>query len=728
VRDGVGAVAVTPRTESELEEVVVSAQKRVESLQSTPIAIAVISGDDLRVRGIDNLAGFATGAVPSLRWSTFGGRSSAFIFGMRGMVPSDATQVSRDNATGIYVDGVYVGRVQGLGADMLDLQRVEVLRGPQGTLFGRNSLGGAVQLVTKDPTGELGGRLSVGARNFNGLNASGVLDLPEVAGVSVKLSGAWAKRDGWIDNPEPGQRDWAAYDRWGGRLTALWRPSDSFSARYSYDRSRDRTTPSYIHIDSLLQNAAIAPFFSVEPNRVTRARGGFTLGWSTGEVDAHAATLEWSPRERLTVRSITGYREMRQTQMENFAGTFFAYAPNGLFARLSLADAAQHQFSEELQVVGSTDRLRYTAGAIYYEEHGRDSAYTPRSARYNATGTGYVNLATPIGSPPPARASVAQTRSTGAYAQATWTPSGSSERLHVTAGLRYTDDQKDGRLTLRNGVPLTGIAFDFRESRVDPKATVAFDWTPDLNTYLSWGTGYRSGGANSRSPRFLAFGSEEASTWELGLKSEFWQRRARVNVAAWATRFTDMQIEFVSPLDPSIFETANALTPANFKGLEVEATLQPTPDLTFTGSYTYTDAKIPAQISPFDGRSIVTVNIANTPKHAAALAVTWDAAQVGSALLQLNADASFASRMYAIGASPTKTPGYALLNARVTLTDLPLFGSAASSTISLWGKNLTNEAYITGDFEPFSGPGLANVMIAYYNEPRTYGLDLTVRF
>ena len=189
----------------QLGAVVVTAEKREASLQDTPISIAALSGEELSLRGIANLKDLQAGAIPTVRFAPFFGRASAPALSMRGIQSGDVTQISRDAAFGIYIDGVYLGRVQGLGMEMLDVERMEVLRGPQGTLFGRNAVGGALNIVSRRPSGEFGLRARAGISNFDGRSASLNLDLPSFANLSVKLDGLYSERDGWVDNPAEGQ-------------------------------------------------------------------------------------------------------------------------------------------------------------------------------------------------------------------------------------------------------------------------------------------------------------------------------------------------------------------------------------------------------------------------------------------------------------------------------------------------------------------------------------------
>ena len=202
-------LAVTPAAAPEstddhssgVADIVVTAQKREENLQDTPISMVALSADTLEEKGIGSLSDLFTGAIPSIRIAPFVGRVSAVSIGMRGLVPVDATQVSRDPTVGIYIDSVYLGRVSGLGMELADIERIEVLRGPQGTLFGRNTIGGAISVVSKRPTGELGLDVKAGIGNYRGRTFATHINLPEAAGISVKIDGVFEGRGGVVQNP-----------------------------------------------------------------------------------------------------------------------------------------------------------------------------------------------------------------------------------------------------------------------------------------------------------------------------------------------------------------------------------------------------------------------------------------------------------------------------------------------------------------------------------------------
>ena len=219
------------------EQVLVTATRRETLLQDTPIAIAVVNAEELEKRHVQSLLYLASGAIPSLRIATFEARQSALTVGIRGIVPFDANQTARDQGVGIYLDGVYLGRQQGLNTAMLDIERIEVLRGPQGTLFGRNAEGGAVSIISRGPSGEFGARIESGFGNFGQYSGAFHLDLPKYANVAVKFDAEIEHQDATTSNPLSGQYGWNYYNRYGARIAARWTPVENFTADVALDSS-----------------------------------------------------------------------------------------------------------------------------------------------------------------------------------------------------------------------------------------------------------------------------------------------------------------------------------------------------------------------------------------------------------------------------------------------------------------------------------------------------------
>lgn len=715
-----------------LAEVIVTAQKRETNVQKTPIAITVNTGEDLENRRVKSLADLGDGSIPSLRIAPFFSRNSAFNIGIRGIFPSsDANQPARDSVTGVYVDGVYLGRLQGLGAALFDIERIEVLKGPQGTLFGRNSTGGALSIITRKPTGEFNLRQTIGVRNFEGYSTETHLDLPEVANVRLKIDFLATKRNGTVDNPAGGGEDFNSFNRRGFHARALWAPSDTFTADYQFDVSYDGTTPYYVQLVSVgAGGAAVAPLARIQPDRAKVADIGVPEDVSEGNIWGHSLALTWEPWADAEVRSITSYRKLKQTQFDNGGGHSVPFVPNSLFARVSLASAYQHQFSQEVQLGGKLPQLVYVAGVYYFKETGGDNAWAPNTLQWNAAGTNFTRLpsldagaATRF----PDRESYAVAESFAVFGQFTWTPPVLDDRAHLTVGARYTKDDKNGVLLKVNGNS-DGSTFDFKSDRIDPAVSLAFDATETIHLYGKWGTAYRAGGANSRSLTFRPFGPEEVTQTEIGLKSEFWDRRARLNLAAYRTRYSEIQVDFnrnaiIASGTRTVNETVNAPGRAKIRGYEADFTVTPIDGLTLTASYAYTKADLPAAVNPFNN-VVTALNIVYTPRNSYSVAADY-IVPMENFQIRAHIDAN-ASDGYNSGNSIVTSPltdSAFLVNARLAVTDIE-FSSGHTLELSLWSRNLLNEAHLF-----LKGFNTATRFTSgIYNEPRTYGLDLTIRY
>ncbi len=715
-----------------LAEVTVTAQKRETNLQQTPIAISVESAEDLANRRVKSLADLMDGSVPSLRIAQFARRNSAFSIGIRGVFPSsDTNQPARDSATGVYIDGVYLGRPQGLGAALFDIERIEVLKGPQGTLFGRNATGGALSIVTREPSGEFKFRQTAGVSNFNGYSSETHIDLPSFYGVAIKIDGLITKRDGVVDNPAQGQPGFNAFDRRGLAIRAKWAPSETFSADYGYDVSYDDTTPSYSQLVEVAANTRLSPLVVVQTNRAEVADIGVPMAESEGYIYGHRLTLRWTPWENTEIRSISAYREIKQSQYDNGAGAHSnPFTPNAQFARYSLAWMHQDQLSQELQLVGSIPRLNYVAGLYYFKETGGDQAWAPNTLQWNATGTGYTQLPSLRAGAEfdfPDRESEAKARSTAAFAQFTWTPPILDDRLRLTAGARYTKDTRSGVLTKVNGLR-DGSRFTFKDDRIDPAVSADFDVIENVHAYAKYGTAYRAGGANSRSLTYRPFGPEVIKSAEIGLKSEFWDRRARVNLAAYKTDYEDMQVDFnrnaiVLGSNRTVNETVNVPGVAKIKGFEADITVAPIENLTIKTSYAYTTAHIPPAVNPFNN-ALTPLNVIYTPRNALNVAIDYTWPQENFEVL-FHIDGSAAGGFNSGNNTITspKTDASLNINARLAIVNFEL-ADGHQMDISLWSRNLLDEEHATAQSFSTASRFRTNV----FNDPRSYGIDFTIRY
>ena len=705
-------------------DIVVTAQKREENLQDTPISMVALGSEALVQKGIGSLSDLFTGAVPSIRIAPFVGRVSAVSIGMRGLVPVDATQVTRDPTVGVYIDSVYLGRVSGLGMELADIERVEVLRGPQGTLFGRNTIGGAISVVSKRPTGELGFDLKAGIGNYRGRSFATHINLPQAAGISVKVDGVYEGRGGLVQNPLGGDaRDYGEIEKYGFKISALLEPADNVSILYSYDLSRDKSTGLYHYITASEQPPAATPsFIELDTGRVKVGRIGLPLFRNPQEAKGHSLTAEWDISDALTLRSISAWRNLDSTQMDGDEGSNTTWGPGRRFGRLSYANVKQDQFSQEVQLVGDVGELKFVLGGYYFKENGRDEAIVYSLGTLNPTLTG-VDLF-PEPSPDggagnlPDRAAEVRVRSKALFGQATWSPE-ALRGLHITAGARYTDDHKDGRLLFIRGVD-PDLSFVFNSSRVDPMATIAYDFSEDINAYVKWSRAYRAGGANTRSVILRTFGEEELTAWEAGMKADLFDRRLRVNVAAYMSRLSNQQVDFLNPAFISNTETVNAPEKRKIKGIEADITLVPVRGLSLSANYVYTDAP-PTPVRNIFTDEIEEVFSAFTPKHSASFSADYLFPAVSFGQLRAHVGLDTAGNYIPNGTVETKTETALLLNARVSLGEIALGGGEME--VAVWGKNLTNATYNLLDFRI---PRRTTATL--YNEPRTYGLEARVTF
>ncbi|MES2625201.1 MAG: TonB-dependent receptor [Pseudomonadota bacterium] len=741
--------AAEPTAAAGVEEIMVSATKRQTNLQDTPVAISVMSNEEMGKRHVMSLIDLADGAIPSLRIATFEARQSALTIGMRGIVPLDANQPAREQGVGVYIDGVYLGRQHGLNASLLDVQQIEVLRGPQGTLFGRNTEGGAVNIISRAPTGVFEGRLNSSVGNYGSYSQSAHVDLPEVANISFKIDGILQHQDATVENPLPGSVGWNFANRSGGRLSARWEPTDSFTADFSYDLGRDENTPFYSQLinynprgftvlpasqpsGSIPANTirALPPGVVVSADRVEDADIGVPQEKSLDKTEGGVMNLRWQ-LDNVELRAISAYRSVSDDQWDNSGGAHRTpvYVTNGNFSRYSLSQMKQHQFSQELQAVGSYSNIDYAFGVYYFTEGAGDAAATPNTNKWNADGTGFTLLDPKLTLPgfrSIDRASNATAKSLATYGQFTWTPE-SMDALHLTLGGRKTWDDKNGLLYKVNNAD-TNLTFDLESDHFDPLVTLAYDATDEVHLYAKYASGYRSGGASSRSLIYRSFGPETVKSYEVGAKTELLDRMIRLNVAAYRMNRDGSQVDF-NFFDPitnrNTLETVNAPGTTKIEGVEIEVNAYLTDALTINASYDYTNTDVPASPNPLlPGNPIQPVFIVFTPTNAASIGMDYVVPR-GDSELRFHLDSNYSGEVHSFDNEDVKTDSSLIFNARVSLADIALGNSGTMLTLSGWARNLLDEEHI---YRRSNANGAVLGDYANFNTPRTYGLEALVSF
>ncbi len=661
-----------------------------------------------------------------------------------------------------------------MNAALFEVERIEVLKGPQGTLFGRNTEGGAVNIISKAPTGEFGGRVNAGFGNLGSYQGGMHLDLPEFANISVKLSGIVSHQGPTVKNLLAGETGWGQYHRYGGRVAARWRPSENFTADLAFDISRDENTPFYSQllnfnplgfpvatVAQIIANNNVLPAGTVAPlppqtvfgpNRMSVADIGVPQQTSLGKTKGFTGNLRWDVADNLQLRSITAWRSVDSEQWDNSGGAHRSpsYLPNGsnaTFSRYSISFLNANQFSQEFQAVGSFSDIDYVLGVYYFDERAEEVAANPNTNQWvTNTTTGAISYTirdASLWQPANlslARASFANSKSYAAFGQATWTLGG-MDNLHFTLGGRYTNDEKSGDLYRVNNVVST-FPFSFTYGRFDPLAIVAWDAADGINLYAKYSTGYRAGGASSRSAIYRTFGPENVKAYEVGLKTEFLDRRVRFNLAGYLMNRYDSQFDFDFYLIQSngtvrhTLDTVNASGVTKIRGIEADLTVRPVEGLSMNLSYAYTYWKVPPTPNPLvAGNPLQPLFLVYTPKHAGSGSIDYTLPLSGESdmALKFHIDANYSGPQNTFDNEPVLADKSILVNARVSLADIEMSDAGQKLTIALWSRNLFNEQHIyrrsnanrvplDGNFRTVVGD------YANFNTPRTFGVEATLKF
>lgn len=748
-----------------IQEVIVTAQKREENLQSTPIAMSAISSADLEKQGITSFEGVAK-ASPSITFTPYPNSSNLLILYLRGQGVSDPAQITSDGSVGLYEDGFYISRPQASTFDLADIERVEVLRGPQGTLYGRNTTGGAVNLISKKPSGEFGFKqnFTFGSRDlFRSLTT---VDLPAWNDLAVKFSYLRSEKDGYVKN-SGSSHDYGEEAQRAGRLALRWQPIPAFSADYFLEKGNLDSTPGYYQNPAwngqpMSVDGAVWTYHGDAGSRRSRTYRPVDLPLSTSDFEGHGLTLSWDVDDSLTLKSLTGYRELNWNAYQDFAEAFaYVASVNPLVAiptRFTSQNAvSDFQFSQEFQAIGDLfeRRLRYVAGLYFFRESGSSTA----NGFTSVLGMDQYKF----------RYVTADARSTAVYTQLTWTPPILDDRLEFTVGGRYTRDYRSAeRTSALNGVitDRSGSGNDLRFSKFNPAFTASYAWSDDVSTYAKVVTGYKAGGFSESGPdgHFdQTFSPETVTTFEVGVKSYAWDRRLRFNLAAFESRFEDMQLAFaVDPYDASVVQGYNA-GKAKVRGLEMDVLLAPVEDLTINLEYAYLNPRFervdtlagttfdPAVNPAVAGVFHVGQNIKDlfalpyAPKNSINAGADYTFLRLDAATVSAHLDYHFQSSIFATatagpdvpGRDQVRLPSVGTFNGRITLALALPRGDSLS--LALWGKNLTRREY------PVQVVGMGNAIATsnqfggvtdagyvqnakIWAEPASFGIDIGYQY
>jgi iron complex outermembrane recepter protein len=609
---GAGALSVPVYAQepdvSTLDEIIVTARKVAENLQETPIAITAITGaalDDRQVFRTEML----DQVVPNLQYANnaplAGNNASSAVF-IRGIGQTDPTSTV-DPGVGLYIDDVYIGNAVGGSMALRDVANVQVLRGPQGTLFGRNTIGGAVLITTKDPGDEFGGEVRAGFGDDNLVDGFVAFDVP----FSEKFKTRWAlglrQQDGYVTRPDG--TDLGDTDNFSGMTKWVFTPSDAVRAALALDYVKSEENGSPL-VFAVINEAATFPRVASQdagcPGVVfptsgpvpmlddprcandLQGAGPFANNGSLPlssqfENFGGSLNLSFDLSEQLTLKSITSYREVDWVGVRDADNT-------PLPILHTYYDVTGDQLSEELQLTYQTERLVGVFGAYYFEQTSDDI------------------VTVELNPPPPgvqrdSDNNKVENTSWAAFTQ--WTFK-FNDMFSATVGGRYTEDKKDAfpdqfDLATPNIKQVPAIWYSDTFSSFTPSASLSLKWNENAMTYLSYSEGFKGGGWNSHFNAVLTpaqqaalhpFAPEEAQTIELGAKFDLAGNTLRLNLAVFSSDYTDMQLTYRGPAPAGVAPFVTNAGETSIDGAEVELTWLPIESLQLEASLGYLDATI----------------------------------------------------------------------------------------------------------------------------------------
>jgi iron complex outermembrane receptor protein len=720
-----------------VEEIIVTARKVRENQQDTPVAITAFSGDALEKRQVfqtDKL----TQLVPNLQFGTnaplAGNNASSQVF-IRGIGQTDPTSTV-DPGVGLYIDDVYIGSAVGSRMDLRDIASVQVLRGPQGTLFGRNTIGGAILMSTTDPGDELGGTLRGGVGSDSLFDGFGALDVPLSSTLKSRFTAGRRKQDGYVtrtDGTDLGDTNtytltskfiWKATEKLEARWLADYSNADehgsplvfaSINTAATFPRvaSADAGCPGFNGNFATLPSVPEIPDDRCANNFQKRGpfeNNGTAPLTSTLQAWGSSLSLAYDATNTLSLKSISAYRNVRWTGNRDADNT-------PLTILNTTYDVHSWQWSQELQAIYHADALTGVLGAYYFKQRSNDIATVE------------------LNPPPPgvqrdSDNNVVDNHSWAAFTQ--WTYA-FNERLGATAGARYTEDNKgsypdqfDYSAPAVKQVPLQWYRATF--SAFTPSASLNYRWNRQAMTYVSYSEGFKGGGWNSHFNSVLTpaqqaalqqFKPEKAKSVELGAKLDMLGNTLRLNLAVFDSDYTDMQITYRGPAPAGVAPFLTNAGKASIKGAEAELTWAPTMSWNFEASIGHLESSIdrldinPLAVIP-PGLQVGNM-LPFAPRWQGHFGMAYTA-RAGSLRITPRVDASYQSRTFF---DATNTPqiaqlgGYTVLNASLVVAP-----DVGPWRITLGVNNATDKLYaVAGNSSLSTGSGYAEIA---YARPREY--------
>lgn len=723
-----------------LEEIVVTARRQSEALQRTPLSVTALGAATLERHNVANLEAIGD-LAPNLDIAVTAGSTTAANIYIRGIGTYDY-QIYTDPPISIYIDGVLIARPGAALFDLVDLERVEILRGPQGTLFGRNTTGGAINITTKAPLDRPSFRQRIGYGTDDELTLRSIIDSGEIGSSGLYAKFAWShrQRDGYVRNLNR-----------GGKGDPGWLNSDSIWAGLHGDVTDDVRFDFHLDYSDYHAQQPLSQIVAADPDVIryfsnSAALGGDPFQIGTGRVKrAYAGyqepdhsqffgtslKIDYEPSDKLLFRNITGFRSNTINEHSNLGGqgNIKGVVQDPVTGLTSISDVTpwmlpnndtdDDQFTNEFQIIGKASDFSYTLGLFYLRSSG--SLVNPNIFTFVLPG-GDVGINQNL-----TRRFKLKTRSYAGYGQFSFKPGALDGKLELSAGLRYTSDRKRiSENSSFNETPTIVRRASDSWNNLSGLGSISYQWTPDLLTYARVSTAYRAGGFVPNTVG--SYDPEKAISYEAGIKSDWLDRRLRFNASVFRTEYKDLQIQNTIQGLPVVTNAGRA----TYQGVEAELTAMPVRDLQLQASVGYVDPKYKRYIyvDPSTGVEIDLSNVAKfngVSKVNAAAGIQYSTTLSDIGVLSFGIDYSYRSKKYwfpltmlspynievASGASNN-------LSARLSLGDVDVSG--AKLTFELWGNNLTNELVRAAglDFGSFG--------TVVYERGRTIGLNVRAEF
>lgn len=757
------------------DEIVVTARREAENLQDVPLSVQVLGGEALDKAGIRDFTEIAN-RVPGAKLNT-SNATDPEIF-MRG-IGTDIQGAGADGSIGFFLDGVYLSRATGTLIDVFDLERVEVLKGPQSLRFGKNVVGGLIHYITRKPSFDTEAKIEAGYGKYNEINGGASLSGPLSGTVAGRLTISTRNHDGYAVNTLGGDEEDVSVQSL--RAALRFRPNDDLDLTISGDYTRRRDGARWVDIVEAGTSEAVTfngffappipglpadfslparnlPFKNADPRRGPRNFSGF----QNANLYGIAADLDWQVAESLVLRSITAYRSTKVNVREDGCGIFwnFPIDQNGVpvidAAMQAVADQGSvapylnsvpdcwfdnrksdevKAFSQEFRLVWDNDGPFQAAAGLYYLHEDIERSEVVPFIFPDFDGITNIAFALAFGGTPGTPAggvsnadTAAKAKNYGIFGEFTYDL---TDALSFNAGLRYAHDKKSFFVTrfgqsFDEPVPPGGFTARDRASWHAwlPSATLSFQPTGTVNIFARIERGYKAGGwtgegAGGPTDAIISFEPEFALTHELGGKFLLADRRIRLNVTGFYTKYDDLQTQQFLQLDPQRPPdnfVVNAANGTEAYGFEVDALARIGEALTVFGNYAFTRCEFTGELFISEGVDIDGNSCRRTPKHAFSLGGELAAPVTERLTASVGADLQFTSPYFFDNTNDprTRNPSEHTINARASIGN-----EDAGWRLSVWAKNLTNELNYADKLELFG------TVYGNYQPPRTYGVTFS---